>query len=390
MSGKQLIYSQPRMSLLRWLIDPCLDVSPRIADDLRDGLFASPWTLLIATLNGLVVNTVALAVGGGQIFAWLIVIDISLVLLRMLIFGRLHRGALTGSPTPTDLYLMSCIAWCAAQGVMAFCAMRTDIASLQVICAMTVAGLMGPICMRNFGTPRFAFALAGLSLGPLVCGAVMSRDPWLSVLALQAPAVLFGAARMLGRLQALTVSNLQAEQASQERARRDSLTGLLNRAGLAEASGEIDASSAGSMVCLYLDLDGFKTINDVHGHQVGDELLKMVAIRLSSIVGDFGRGRAPRRRRVRDPGTGALARTRPYPGGADLARSRRRTLSGQRIAGAAARHQRWSGLRPRRRAGTCRLGPKGRCGTLRREIRWQEHASAVMRRADAQAAASAR
>ena len=214
MSSRRLIYSRPRMSLLRWLVDPRLDVSPRIADDLRDGLFASPWTLLIAMLNGLMVNTVALAVGGGAIFAWLIVIDMSLVLLRMLIFRRLHIKASKGLPTPTDLYLLSCTAWCAVQGAMAFCALRTGVASLQVICAMTVAGLTGPICMRNFGTPRFAFALVGLSLGPLVCGAVLSREPWLCILALQAPAVLFGAARMLGRLQALTVSSLQAEYES--------------------------------------------------------------------------------------------------------------------------------------------------------------------------------
>ena len=35
---------------------------------------------------------------------------------------------------------------------------------------------------------------------------------------------------------------------------------------------------------LYLDLDGFKPINDIYGHATGDELLKIVAARLNQAV----------------------------------------------------------------------------------------------------------
>jgi diguanylate cyclase (GGDEF)-like protein len=70
-----------------------------------------------------------------------------------------------------------------------------------------------------------------------------------------------------------------------ERAERDPLTGLLNRAAFAAALDDrIDASREdGSVFALaFVDLDGFKSVNDRYGHQVGDAVLKRVADRLTA------------------------------------------------------------------------------------------------------------
>ena len=72
-----------------------------------------------------------------------------------------------------------------------------------------------------------------------------------------------------------------------ERAVRDPLTGLSNRALLEERlRGALarDARSGGSTGVLFLDLDGFKEVNDRHGHAVGDAVLRTVAERLCSVV----------------------------------------------------------------------------------------------------------
>jgi diguanylate cyclase (GGDEF)-like protein/PAS domain S-box-containing protein len=71
------------------------------------------------------------------------------------------------------------------------------------------------------------------------------------------------------------------------RAVRDPLTGLANRSLLEERLRAVlarDARTGDSSGLLYLDLDGFKAVNDEHGHQVGDAVLRAVADRLGVAV----------------------------------------------------------------------------------------------------------
>ncbi|MEH3117531.1 MAG: EAL domain-containing protein [Methylorubrum populi] len=68
-----------------------------------------------------------------------------------------------------------------------------------------------------------------------------------------------------------------------ERATHDGLTGLLNRAGFVQRAEERRA--AGGAVCLMLlDLDGFKSVNDVYGHTTGDRVLVEVARRIRAAL----------------------------------------------------------------------------------------------------------
>ncbi|WP_233802197.1 putative bifunctional diguanylate cyclase/phosphodiesterase [Paraburkholderia sp. HP33-1] len=76
-------------------------------------------------------------------------------------------------------------------------------------------------------------------------------------------------------------------------ATRDSLTGLYNRAYLIERMRDLFAPRAAddhgaelaAVAVLFVDLDGFKKVNDTAGHEAGDALLCSVAERLSACVG---------------------------------------------------------------------------------------------------------
>ncbi len=60
----------------------------------------------------------------------------------------------------------------------------------------------------------------------------------------------------------------------------DLLTGLVNRRGFEIALNDalhLAARQRSALSLLYLDLDGFKQVNDIHSHAVGDKLLRTVA-----------------------------------------------------------------------------------------------------------------
>jgi len=78
-------------------------------------------------------------------------------------------------------------------------------------------------------------------------------------------------------------SRVEAEQASAWQARHDHLTDLPNRAHLHDLiTTELRRRDRGAVAVLFLDVDGFKDVNDTLGHEVGDHLLQELASRLTS------------------------------------------------------------------------------------------------------------
>jgi diguanylate cyclase (GGDEF)-like protein/PAS domain S-box-containing protein len=71
---------------------------------------------------------------------------------------------------------------------------------------------------------------------------------------------------------------------SEAQAHADSLTGLLNRRGFEKRCAKVAAASR--FAILAIDLDGFKQVNDRHGHAAGDQVLVATARRLQAAVRD--------------------------------------------------------------------------------------------------------
>ena len=147
----------------------------------------------------------------------------------------------------------------------------TDYERQIVFSGGTKSGFAVPIVVEN------------QSLGIL---SLFSRQPH----AFSSRALLLG--QDLASQAALAIERARLHAALQERARADALTGLLNRGAIEDALRlELTRARRATLplAVLLIDLDGFKHVNDEHGHLMGDRVLQHTANLLEDSVreGDF-------------------------------------------------------------------------------------------------------
>ena len=89
------------------------------------------------------------------------------------------------------------------------------------------------------------------------------------------------------RLELEVAERERAEALVRHQAHHDGLTGLPNRLlfmDRIEGAFERSRRQQEAFAVLYVDIDGFKPVNDRHGHAAGDELLRQIAVRLSALI----------------------------------------------------------------------------------------------------------
>jgi diguanylate cyclase (GGDEF)-like protein len=237
------------------------------------GPVAEPWSLDFA-VNALPVAVGALVIGIASVLVWR---------------ARPPRKSLFWSVAGL------CLAAAAGAGLQI--ALRYGSGPFCLVTALGYAlGLLGTTSAARYPRPEPVpdeieggdrGVLMALVPATLAIGAAMIRIGWLHT----TDNVSIGIAAVVGLL--LTVRQAMAVRDAHRYARRlaeresifknmaytDALTGLGNRRQLTRVLGERNEDSP-PCVLLAVDLDGFKNVNDVRGHDVGDEVLVEVARRL--------------------------------------------------------------------------------------------------------------
>lgn len=261
------------------------DLPAAIEIEIISRLYAAlPQIMCIAA--GLTGGTAIMAVRTGDPALWMIfaaaVLTSAIRLIGIRMFQRRKRDALTLAQAHRweDAY-----AWAAFSftGVIAALTIRIFQAGYVDGYILTVGLTMALTAGSSARTMRFwiCATLSTAALGTLVVCMMLTGDLLLQsmglLLALYLYSVFESSAHIVTQIEAVLIAERELDIA----ARRDALTGIANRRAFDEI---LSATCGGPFALLMLDLDGFKAVNDRLGHAAGDDLLRQVAERLSSVV----------------------------------------------------------------------------------------------------------
>lgn len=141
---------------------------------------------------------------------------------------------------------------------------------------------LSPWAMLGAGIPALAGCILTASRAAEVLAPALPLDWVIAGVA----ALVIGA--LLLRLRLLSIDELgEMTLLAQARAIRDPLTGVLNRHGLDEHLPEIVAMAAreqADVFAAFVDIDGLKAVNDTYGHEIGDEVITVVAAAVRDAV----------------------------------------------------------------------------------------------------------
>jgi diguanylate cyclase (GGDEF)-like protein len=281
------IAEPPRWRVHRWLVDPGSEAPLEVRRELLATLFGSSAALTGASINSAAVASVIAAKLPTTPFLIWAGLQIVFAVARVLVQIRGGSTIKSGAAADTDAYILVSLLWAATVGYGGFISVASGDWVVATLACVSGAAMAGGICFRHFGAPRLVAAMISLSFGPCALGAVLSGEQVMLLAGFQLPLYLFSMAVASFQMNKMMIRTMRAERLNDYRARHDELTGCLNRTGFSRALEGVLNGRRANEACfalLYIDLNGFKSVNDAFGHAAGDDVLTQVAERLRGVI----------------------------------------------------------------------------------------------------------
>jgi len=272
-----------------WLARFLLSTGPEVTPGLRRELIRSLYETLPIFSGGALSTIGAAAVMMMRLpqpkFILWFALEVVTGVMRLGLVAISRRAAALGFEPPSDgLVIIEVVAPMVVAFGIWICMTSGDPFAF-LLAWMSAAALIGEACMRTLAAPRLVTVITLLGAVPCALGCLASAGQFMDVAALLT--VLYAASMRIAavRLNAILTTTMRAERENDHRARHDKLTGLLNRAGLEREMELLRLEYPDSNLTLFfLDLDGFKQVNDSEGHAAGDRVLRIVAEHLLAIA----------------------------------------------------------------------------------------------------------
>ncbi|MBU0668998.1 MAG: diguanylate cyclase, partial [Alphaproteobacteria bacterium] len=254
-------------------------------------LYTQPTSLAIGAANG-AVSSFAAAILSGERLIYILAAVLTVIAaarVGLALYLPAHSVARDARKLESA-YEVGAFAYSAVLGLIAAASMMLELsAAIQLLMVANTLGYGIGICARNAGRPVIALGQLLLVVAPIMIACLMLGGIAMFLLAANMLLLLPAMSSItLNVFRVLRDSIAEAER-SQELARRmqvlartDVVTGLANRAGLNHALVEtlVELPDDGALGLFWIDLDRFKEVNDLLGHQVGDRVLAEIGRRL--------------------------------------------------------------------------------------------------------------
>ena len=265
-------------------------IDTKVRKTLVDSLYSNPMSLIIGAVAATgVCMTAALTVGDKLLIIAASVVA-AVAFMRTALVFVIHSLPRWNTRTLELMFETGAFAFAGSLSAVASIAVWKGVPyDAQMLLVVVAVSYATAIAARNAGSPFIALGQLLTVLVPLSVALVFSDATLILVLGLATilhiPSVISITMKVNRSLRASITEAEANEQLARKMeilAHTDVVTGLHNRAGLNEMllNQLMDHDPAQPMALFWMDLDRFKEVNDLLGHQIGDKVLNEVARRL--------------------------------------------------------------------------------------------------------------